>query len=896
MIDRRVPPRHETRTSSRTAVAVVASAAAIASAVSLVVVAPARAATEDSTASRSAQVAVDWDGVWTSSSEARAARDALLLTPSERASYRANGTWRELFDPSGVTNRSPVFFWVLALVAVGLMGLPYVWLACGSLPDRGFAFARPVGLLLVAWPAWWLASAEVAPYSRTTLALVACVVGALGAAIVLARRRQFLTWARASARIFAAEEAVFWTLFGAVLAVRWANPDLWHPSLGGEKPMDFAFLNAVVKSSEFPPYDPWFASGYINYYYFGFVLVAALIKATAIAPYVAYNLTIPTFAAFLGTAAFGCGLALSAGNRARVGFRTLMPAGLAALFVVVIGNLGEVGVLAERARGAIPIDWWYWNASRVISHPLEEPGPINEFPAFTYLFADLHAHAMALPFTATALGLALAYVTARPPGDGRWAALARFLLLAIVVGALWATNAWDVPTYTALAVVAFTLGSWVAYGRLGLAALVRTAALAAALVVTSYVLFLPFHDHYLSPFTGFERWGGSRTSLVDYLTMHGFFLFLISGALVADLLLARDLGATARLLRLFLRKRRPRRLLSLHRRLVRPTPLYVAGAALTLAAWIAAVGLAVLGEPVVALNLTLLTLAAILLPRRLRRGTSSVRQALWKLTLVLVIGGLLLTLAVEYFVVHDIDVGRNNTVFKTYLQVWVLWALAAAVSVPVVHGALAHAGPTLRVVCRGGFVVLFAVTLLYPVLATRAKIDHRFDTSVGRTLDGMAFMTKAVHADRGLDMPLVHDLEAIRWMLENVEGSPVVAEVNTYPTLYGWGNRYAMFTGNPSIVGWDYHERQQRALGLSNADPESVPARIAAVQEVFRTRDPDRAYKILRRYGVEYLVVGRLEHAYFPGGQKKWAEREGVLWTLAFRNDGVEIYRLRSQP
>jgi YYY domain-containing protein len=874
----------------------IAAAAAIASAVSLVVVAPARATTTESSPQPSAQIALDWNGVWTSSSEARAARDALLLTPSERASYQANGTWRDLFDPSGVTNRSPVLFWVLALVAVGLIGLPYVWLACASLPDRGFAFARPVGLLLVAWPAWWLASAEVAPYSRATIAVVTCVVGALGAAIVLARRRQFVAWARASARIVAAEEAVFWTLFGAVLAVRWANPDLWHPSLGGEKPMDFAFLNAVVKSSEFPPYDPWFAGGYINYYYFGFVLVAALIKATAIVPYIAYNLAIPTFAALLGTAAFGAGLALSARNRAKIGVRTLIPAGLASLFVSVIGNLGEIAVLADRARGAIPIDWWYWNASRVISHPIEEPGPINEFPAFTYLFADLHAHAMALPFTATALGLALAYVAARPAGDGRWPALFRFMLLALVVGALWATNAWDVPTYTALAVVALALGSWVAYGRLSSAVLVRTATVAGALLATSYLMFLPFHDHYRSPFTGFERWQGSRTSLIDYLTMHGFFLFLIFGALAADLLLARDLGGTARLLRLLIRTRRPRQLMALHRRIARPSRAYVAGAALTLAGWVAAVALALLGELVAAVNVSLLTLAAILLPRRARRGTTPVRQGLWKMTLVLVISGLLLTLAVEYLVVQDIDVGRNNTVFKTYLQVWVLWALAAAVSVRVVYEALAHAGPTLRVVCRGGFVVLFAATLLYPVLATRAKIDHRFDTSVGRTLDGMAFMTKAVHTDRRQDLPLAHDLGAIRWMLANVEGSPVVAEANTYPTLYGWGNRYAMFTGNPAIVGWDYHERQQRAIGLSNADPESVPARIAAVQDAFRNRDPGRAYRILRRFDVEYLVVGPLERAYFPGGQKKWAEREGVLWTLAFRNEGVEIYRLRSQP
>ena len=36
-----------------------------------------------------------------------------------------------------------------------------------------------------------------------------------------------------------------------------------------------------------------------------------------------------------------------------------------------------------------------------------EAGPINEMPFFTFLFADLHAHMMALPYTLLALGLSL---------------------------------------------------------------------------------------------------------------------------------------------------------------------------------------------------------------------------------------------------------------------------------------------------------------------------------------------------------------------------------------------------------------------------------------------------------------------------------------------------------
>ena len=145
--------------SPRVTVGLVGSGVAVISAVALAFPGLAAAAAPQEVALESA--VFDWDGVWTSSSEARQARDALLLTPSEVSDYRSAGTWHDLFDTSGVASQAPALVWVLALIAAGLIGLPYVWLAGASLPDRGFAFARPVGLLLVVWLSWWLASAEV---------------------------------------------------------------------------------------------------------------------------------------------------------------------------------------------------------------------------------------------------------------------------------------------------------------------------------------------------------------------------------------------------------------------------------------------------------------------------------------------------------------------------------------------------------------------------------------------------------------------------------------------------------------------------------------------------------------------------------------------------------------
>jgi hypothetical protein len=92
---------------------------------------------------------------------------------------------------------------------------------------------------------------------------------------------------------------------------------------------------------------------------------------------------------------------------------------------------------------------WYYSPSRVIS--TTEINGITEFPLFTFIHSDLHAHMMALPLAVLAIAWALSVVLASK--NSRFSIIS-LVFGALVIGSLNPTNTWDFYTYLALGGVA----------------------------------------------------------------------------------------------------------------------------------------------------------------------------------------------------------------------------------------------------------------------------------------------------------------------------------------------------------------------------------------------------------------------------------------------------------
>lgn len=842
----------------------------------------------------------------------------LMLPESQLVKQRAGGTWSELFSYDWIQNKYPwlgVIYWYLFIFLLGLCAYPIARLALPGLKQYAYPLGRIVGILLLAWLAWMAGSIGIG-YTRLTISLAFVLVAGTGISLILKRKDEFKSEWDSNRKFFVIAELVFLSFFLIDLLIRLGNPDLWHPSKGGERPMDFSYFNAVLRSTSFPAYDPWFAGGYINYYYYGFVLAGTLVKLLGIVPSIAYNFILPTWFALIAVSAFGIGYSLVASLKSQVEeneqpatFDLRLVSGMAAsLFTILLGNLGTIqfifnsiqriplqgaGVPAETSmferwgltfqgiwkmiteQAHMPIGRgdWYWNPSRVIP-----PGPgneITEFPLFTFIYSDLHAHMLVMPLALFIIAWSISFVVARAKlTRGEW--IATFFIGALTIGALKPTNTWDLYTYYLLAAIAmgyaiyknssFSLPStfrreaggevdWL--GKLGL--VIGSVIL---LYILSSLFYYPFTYWWGQAYNSVQYWSATRTPFGSYFTQWGLFLFIITAWLIWE---TREWMASTPVSKL------------------QGLQKYVLVIEIVLAGFVALM-IFFLADGVSAglIALPLALWSAILILRPDLPDTK-------RFVLFLIGTGLTITMAVEFIALVG-DIGRMNTIFKLYLQVWMMFAVSAAAAFAWLLNVFFTWKAKWRNIYQGGVYVLLAGAFLFTLTGTTDKIADRMNPEAPHSLDSMEYMNHSELWD-GQTMDLSQDYRAIRWMQDNVIGSPVIVEANC--SEYRWCTRFTINTGLPSVVGWNWHQRQQRGVFAPQ-----VQTRVDEVGMFYNTTDIQLAINFLKKYDVKYIVVGQLERNIYPAlpelpdGLAKFKEYEGVHWKVVYQDLDTTIYEV----
>ncbi|MFN2138376.1 MAG: DUF2298 domain-containing protein [Candidatus Promineifilaceae bacterium] len=482
--------------------------------------------------------------------------------------------------------------WWFILLLLGAAVLPAMFVVFRRLPDRGYAFIKMAGLLLVGFVFWLAGSLGFLGNNGGGIIFAVAIVAGLSywlyrrerarAATVDEGKPEYLwEWLGQNRTQVLLTEIIFAVLFFLWVWVRAQNPAI----SATEKPMEFAFLNAIGRSPTFPPLDPWLSGYAISYYYFGYVMTSLLARLALVSESIAFNLAIAWLVAGAGTGAFGLVYNLLRLQGAQRSARLLGI--VAALALPLAGNLTvgleiahgngygsptfwqwlDVRDLNEAPQPDAPpryegSSWWWWRSSRPIheyhlsGQPEEGLEPIAEFPAFSFVLGDLHPHVLALPFAFLSLAVALAWWLPRRKMQGEESApqesvwwreiwgvmraiihdrgLILWLFTALLLGGLAFLNTWDVLIYLFVILGAFALAGWRDQGwstRL----LGETILAGVLLLFAAVLLYLPF-------FLGFRSQAGAPyllpmlmrpTRLVQFLIIFGMPLLAVTIFLLA---------------------------------------------------------------------------------------------------------------------------------------------------------------------------------------------------------------------------------------------------------------------------------------------------------------------------------------------------------------------------
>jgi YYY domain-containing protein len=406
--------------------------------------------------------------------------------------------------------------WWLAIACIGVIFLPLTSLIFSSFHDKGYLFSKSIGIAISGYLMWFLSSVHVMKFTEVSC-MITVAIGFLFNGIILYLQKRYKaingtgnnteqrTWKVGILDAILSEELLFFGLFLLFTYIRGFKPEAY----GTEKFMDYGFMTSMMRSEYMPPQDFWFSGTKLNYYYVGQYLATYLTKLSFVDVTLGYNLMLMMIGAFAFVLSYSLiyNVALQfiqdQGKKSRV--IPKISGIIAGAAVCIAGNMHyptyqwfEGAVRKFFGMEASTEKYWFPDATRFIGyHPETTDKTIHEFPAYSFVLGDLHAHVINILFVLTVLGILFAWLCTRKEVRGTKPALWKeifhpaIILIAFFIGLFHTTNFWDFPIYFVVSGAVILFSNMVVYNFKGTMFGV-TALQGIFVIIFSEIICLPF--------------------------------------------------------------------------------------------------------------------------------------------------------------------------------------------------------------------------------------------------------------------------------------------------------------------------------------------------------------------------------------------------------------------
>ena len=353
--------------------------------------------------------------------------------------------------------------WEAATAALGIAAFPFAAKLFPDFSDGGWLFSKALGFAAGGYLTWLLVCAGI-PFGNgisylATIAAAALVYG------VSAAGRKGRVRVHGSITEILTDEILFLALLLFWIWLIGFRPEAY----GTEKYMDYGFIASINRSTVMPAPDIWHSRDPINYYYGGQYFTVYLMKLTFTSPSYGYSMMRALTAAFAGTLPFSLIFQLLRRRlrRENSGPAKVLPAvggAIALAAVSFAGNLHYVlyGLFGKVFRLPGYEEYWFPDSTRYIGHnPETNDQCIHEFPSYSSVLGDLHAHYINLIFVLLFLGILASWLIRALSEKRRDAGVLRevlsplLLVLSVLYGMFQFTNYWDYVIYLTVLLFAF---------------------------------------------------------------------------------------------------------------------------------------------------------------------------------------------------------------------------------------------------------------------------------------------------------------------------------------------------------------------------------------------------------------------------------------------------------